>query len=122
VIALQDLRAIDDSGTNCNIINPPLDHTIKYINAATGLSYNKKTLMLVGERINNLKRLISCKLGITREDDKLPKHNLEELKSGKTEGVKLDLEGSLEAYYKIRGWDWETGWPSEEKLEELNIK
>ena len=122
VIGLQDLRAIDDSATNCNFLNPPLDHIIKYINASTDFNYNKKTLMLVGERINTLKRLISCKLGTTREDDKLPKHLLEELKSGKTEGVKLDLEGSLEAYYKIRGWDWETGWPSKEKLEELNIQ
>lgn len=77
--------------------------------------------MLVGERINTLKRLISCNLGITREDDKLPKHLFEELKSGKTEGVKLDLEGGLESYYKIRGWDWETGRPSKEKLEELKI-
>ena len=31
-ILLQDLRAIDDSATNCNFINPPLDHIIKYIN------------------------------------------------------------------------------------------
>jgi len=122
VIGLQDLRAIDDSATNCNFLNPPLDHIIKYVNAATDFNYNKKTLMLVGERINTLKRLISCKLGTTREDDKLPKHLLKELKSGKTEGVKLDMEGSLEAYYKIRGWDWETGWPSKEKLEELNIQ
>jgi aldehyde:ferredoxin oxidoreductase len=121
VIGLQDLRAIDDSATNCNFLNPPLDHIIKYINASTDFNYNKKTLMLVGERINTLKRLISCKLGTTREDDRLPKHLLRELKSGKTEGVKLDLEGSLELYYKIRGWDWETGWPSKEKLEELNI-
>ncbi len=122
VIGLQDLRAIDDSATNCNFLNPSLDHIIKYINAATNFNYNKKTLMLVGERINTLKRLISCNLGTTREDDKLPKHLLKELKSGKTEGVKLDLEGSLEAYYKIRGWDWETGRPSKEKLEELNIQ
>jgi len=122
IISLQDLRAIDDSATNCNFLNPPLDHIIKYINAATDFNYNKKTLMLVGERINTLKRLISCNLGTTREDDKLPKHLLKELKSGKTEGVKLDMEGSLEAYYKIRGWDWETGRPSKEKLEELNIQ
>ncbi|NHJ21604.1 MAG: aldehyde ferredoxin oxidoreductase [Candidatus Lokiarchaeota archaeon] len=121
VASLQDLRAIDDSATNCNFLNPPLDHIIQYVNAATGFDYNKKSLMLVGERINNLKRLISCKLGITREDDKLPKHNLAELNSGKTEGVKLDMEGSLETYYKVRGWDWETGWPTKEKLEELNI-
>lgn len=122
VAALQDLRAIDDSATNCNFINPPLDHIIEYINAATNFDFNKKSLMLVGERINTLKRLISCKLGTTKEDDRLPKHVLAELKSGKTEGVKLDMEGSLESYYKIRGWDWETGWPTKEKLGELNIK
>ncbi len=122
VISLQDLRAIDDSATNCNFINPPLDHIIKFINASTDFNYSKKSLMLVGERINTLKRLISCKLGTTRQDDRLPKHVLKELKSGKTGGVKLDLEGSLETYYKIRGWAWETGWPSKEKLEELNIQ
>ncbi|NVM18697.1 MAG: aldehyde ferredoxin oxidoreductase family protein [Candidatus Lokiarchaeota archaeon] len=122
VANLQDLRAIDDSATNCNFLNPPLDHIIKYINAATSFDYNKKSLMLVGERINTLKRLISCKLGTTKADDKLPKHLLAEMKSGKTEGVKLEMEGSLESYYKIRGWDWETGWPTQEKLEELNIQ
>ncbi|NVM45538.1 MAG: aldehyde ferredoxin oxidoreductase family protein [Candidatus Lokiarchaeota archaeon] len=122
VANLQDLRAIDDSAANCNFINPPLEHIIKYINASTNFDYNRKSLMLVGERINALKRLISCKLGTTKEDDKLPQHVLAEMKSGKTEGIKLDMEGSLENYYKIRGWDWETGWPTKEKLKELNIQ
>jgi aldehyde:ferredoxin oxidoreductase len=121
ITSLQDLRAIDDSATNCNFINPPLEHIIKYINASTNFDYNRKSLMLVGERINTLKRLISCKLGITREDDKLPKHVLVEMKTGKTEGIKLDMDDSLKEYYKIRAWDWETGWPSKEKLDELNI-
>ncbi len=121
VIALQNIRAIDDSAVNCNFLNPALDHIIKHINAATGFDYSKKSLLLVGERINTLKRLIICNLGITREDDKLPGHLNKVLKSGKTEGVKLDLDGSLKKYYKIRGWDWETGCPTKEKLEELNI-
>jgi len=121
VAAVQDLRAIDDSATNCNFINPPLEHIIRYINASTNFDYNRKSLMLVGERINALKRLISCKLGTTRKDDRLPKHVLAEMKSGKTEGIKLDMDDSLKGYYKVRGWDWETGWPTKEKLEELNI-
>jgi len=77
--------------------------------------------LIVGERINTLKILIICNLWITREDDKLPGHLNKVLKSGKTEGVKLDLDGNLKKYYKIRGWDWETGCPTKEKLEELNI-
>jgi aldehyde:ferredoxin oxidoreductase len=121
VIALQDLRAIDDSAVNCNFRNPPLDHIIGYVNAATGLEYNKKSLLQVGERINNIKRLINCNLGITRKDDKLPNHFYKVLKKGKIAGVKLDLEDNLKRYYDTRGWDWDTGRPSQEKLKELDI-
>ncbi|NPE10041.1 MAG: hypothetical protein GNW80_17305, partial [Asgard group archaeon] len=76
---------------------------------------------VAGERIFNLKRIISCKLGITREDDRLPKHVLKVMNSGKTEGLKLDLEDNLKAYYKHRDWDWKTGQPTEAKLKELGI-
>ena len=121
VISLQDIRAIDDSAVNCTFISLSLDHIIGHINASTGFEYNKKSILQVGERINNLKRLINCKLGITREDDKLPGILKQELKSGKTVHVKLDLEESLKIYYKRRGWDWETGKPTIEKLKELNL-
>jgi len=121
VKALQDIRAIDDSAVNCNFRNPPFEHYLKYINAATGFEYDKNSLMEVGERINNIKRLISCNLGISRKDDKLPKHLTKVLSSGKTAGFKLDLEQNLERYYEERGWDWETGHPNSKKLNELNI-
>ncbi len=121
VMALQDIRAIDDSAVNCNFRNPPFENIITYINAATGYSYDKKTLMQVGERVNNIKRVINCKLGITREDDKLPRHLTKVLGEGKTADVKLDLEDNLKRYYKERGWDWNTGLPTPEKLSELGI-
>ncbi|NHJ25197.1 MAG: aldehyde ferredoxin oxidoreductase [Candidatus Lokiarchaeota archaeon] len=121
VMSLQDIRAIDDSAVNCNFKNPSLEHFIGHINAATGFNYDRKSLLMVGERINNLKRVINCKLGISRVDDKLPLHNLQILKSGKTTNVKIELEENLKKYYKARGWDWETGKPTNEKLEELGI-
>lgn len=121
VINLQDLRAIDDSAVNCNFATPKLEHIIGYINAATGFNYDRKSFIQVGERINNLKRLISCNLGTTRKDDKLPEHNMKVLTSGRIKNVKLDLEDNLKRYYDIRGWDWETGRPSMEKLKELDI-
>ncbi|MFX1410850.1 MAG: aldehyde ferredoxin oxidoreductase family protein [Promethearchaeota archaeon] len=121
VINLQDLRAIDDSAVNCNFRNPSLEHIIGYINAATGFNYDKKSLMHVGERINNIKRLINCNLGITRKDDKLPGHFYKTLNKGKIAGIKLDLEENLKRYYRDRNWDWETGRPKEEKLKELEI-
>jgi aldehyde:ferredoxin oxidoreductase len=121
VIALQDIRAIDDSAVNCSFVSPSLDHIVGHINAATGFNYDIKSILEVGERINNLKRLINCKLGITRADDKIPGILKQELKSGKTVHVKLELEENLKTYYKHRGWDWETGKPTEEKLKNLNI-
>ena len=121
IAKLQDLRAIDDSAINCNFAGLPLDNIIGYINAATGFNYDKNSLMKVGERINNLKRLISCNLGIARKDDKLPGHFLKTLPSGRISDVKLNLEENLKNYYAERGWDWETGRPTDEKLKELNI-
>jgi aldehyde:ferredoxin oxidoreductase len=98
-----------------------LEGIIGYINAATGFNYDKDSLMEVGARISNLKRLISCNLGLAREDDKLPGHMTKTLPSGRIMGVKLDLEDNLKKYYTRRGWDWETGRPTEEKLKQLNI-
>ncbi|MFX1489482.1 MAG: aldehyde ferredoxin oxidoreductase family protein [Promethearchaeota archaeon] len=121
VMAFQDIRAIDDSAVNCNFKILSLEHLIGHINAATGANYDRKTLLLVGQRINTLKRLINCNLGITKADDKLPSHSLKVLKSGKTSGVKIELEQNLNEYYKLRGWDLETGCPTDEKLRELNI-
>ena len=121
VIALQDIRAIDDSAINCSFVSLSLDHIIGHINSATGFNYDKKSILKVGERINNLKRLLNCSLGTTREDDKLPNILKQELKTGKTVHVKLELEENLRTYYNQREWDWETGKPSEKKLKELNI-
>ncbi|MFX1378981.1 MAG: aldehyde ferredoxin oxidoreductase family protein [Promethearchaeota archaeon] len=121
VIALQDIRAIDDSAINCNFVSLSIEHIVGHINAATGLKYDKNSILEVGERINNIKRLINCKLGITREDDKIPGILKKELESGKTVHVKLELEENLRTYYDLRGWDWGTGKPTEDKLRKLNI-
>ncbi|MFW9898854.1 MAG: aldehyde ferredoxin oxidoreductase family protein [Candidatus Thorarchaeota archaeon] len=121
VIALQNIRAIDDSAVNCNFIQAEFEHIIGHINAGTGFNYDKKSLMVVGERINTLKRVINCNLGISRKDDKLPNHLKKVLKSGKTGDVKIELEENLKRYYQERKWDWETGRPTEERLKELGI-
>ena len=121
VINLQNIRAIDDSAINCNFANPEFEHFIGHINASTGFNYDQKSLLKVGERINILKRLINCNLGITRKDDKLPSHLMRIMSSGKTMGITIDLEDNLKTYYKVNGWDWDTGKPTNEKLEELGI-
>ncbi len=122
VIAFQDIRAVDDSAVSCDFETPPKFSDIaKYISYATDFKYTPKLLLETGERMTNIKRLISCNLGITREDDRLPGIVKQVLRSGPTEGIKLDLEKNLKTYYELRGWDWKTGRPTKEKLEELRI-
>ena len=123
VVALQDIAAIFDSSVICSWASINIPIFGKLLKAATGFSSlgNRKKFLMAGERGTTLKRLISCKLGITREDDVLPKIVTKALKSGATAGVQLDLTDNLKEYYNQRKWDWETGAPTKEKLEELGI-
>ena len=118
---LQDVRAIDDSAIRCNFVNLPFPITVQFFNKITGFDYTKESLLKCGERITNMKRLISCKLGLTRKDDYLPKIITQPLSMGSTKGIELNLEENLKTYYKLRGWDWETGKPSEKKMKELGL-
>jgi aldehyde:ferredoxin oxidoreductase len=123
VIGLQDIAAIFDSAVTCSYAGINIPIMTKLLKSATGYSSlgNRKKFMMAGERGTTLKRLISCKLGVTREDDTLPKIVTKALKSGATAGIELNLTENLKEYYKLRNWDWETGAPTKEKLEELGI-
>jgi len=123
VVLYQDLTNIYDSGVICQFPHIKLPALTRLFKNSTGFNSlgNKRNLLKVGERASNLKKLISCKLGCKREDDYLPKIVSQALEGGSTAGVKIDLEENLKTYYKIRGWNWDTGFPTNEKLTELGI-
>ncbi|MFX0102079.1 MAG: aldehyde ferredoxin oxidoreductase family protein, partial [Candidatus Hodarchaeota archaeon] len=114
VARMQDINNIYDSAVICSIPHYKIALIAKLFKGATGSAIlgNKRKLYTIGERASNLKRLISCKLGCSREDDKLPAIMTKTLSSGGTAGVDLDIGQNLKAYYEHRGWDWETGWPT----------
>jgi len=91
------------------------------VNTATGWDLSGEEMMLTGERIFTLKRLINNRLGITRADDALPERLLTLARpSGQAEGVLPDLDLMLEEYYEVRGWTV-GGRPSPERLRELGL-
>jgi len=93
------------------------------LEAATGMEMSVERLKRIGERIYNLQRCYNARHGITRADDRLPRRFSEEPSpSGNAEGETIQLEGMLDEYYQLRGWDLETGWPTREKLEELDLE
>ena len=61
-------------------------------------------------------------MGLTRANDKLPRALLEPYKEGGSAGFVPEFDSMLDAYYRARGWDTETGKPSREKLLELGLE
>lgn len=121
VATYQDVANLYDSCVVCNF--PHLGPTTlgQMLVASTGFtSLGKgKELSLAGERATNVKRLISCALGVTARDDVLPRIATVPLSSGGTAGRGLDLGESLQRYYEARGWD-ENGVPTRETLDKLS--
>jgi aldehyde:ferredoxin oxidoreductase len=80
----------------------------------------EKELDKVGERIWNLARAIMILEGRTRNEDTLYKSYFYE--SNGQKGIsKKDFEEAKTRYYTLRGWDIEKGWPSLEKLKEIDL-
>jgi aldehyde:ferredoxin oxidoreductase len=93
-----------------------------FLEEALGWDTSGTELMVTGERIFNLKRMINNRLGITRADDDLPervKHLARP--SGGAEGHLPDLALILEDYYHLRGWD-EEGRPNADTKRRLSLQ
>jgi aldehyde:ferredoxin oxidoreductase len=117
----QNWRTVFDSLVMCDFANVPPDVMASLVNAACGYEYTVDDLLRCGERGWTLKRIINHRMGLTRSDDKLPKALLEPLPDGPVAGYVPPLDDMLDAYYKVRNWDPETGKPTPRKLAELGL-
>ncbi len=91
------------------------------LSAATGVDWSVAELLKAGERGWNLKRGYNLRLGLTPAAEKLPRLLLEPLPDGGQAGAVPDMHTLLSEYYAASGWDPVTGWPTEEKLAELDL-
>jgi aldehyde:ferredoxin oxidoreductase len=81
-----------------------------------------ETLIEIAERQVNLKRLFNAREGISRKDDNLPSRFTDEpMPEGPGKGQVVDLEPMLDDYYRLRGWDLETGLPTKETMKRLSL-
>jgi len=123
----EELRAFEDSCEVCKFIartelNFP-EPLAEIINAVTGIGITASDVLRTGERIINVERSFNVREGIRRSDDTLPRRFLEDpLASGSAKGHVCNLEPMLDDYYKVRGWDIETGIPTDKKLQELGLE
>ena len=125
VKAVQDYMCVVGSYVVCGFSSMGkmiLDHVDVY-NAVTGKDYTLEDILLIGERITNLRRALNLKLGATAADDALPKRfTAEPVDEGGSKGVVTKLDEMLPTYYAIRDWDPESGKPNKAKLESLGLK
>ena len=118
---MRNLRGVYNSMIMCIFANPPVEYVAALIEAATGHAFQLEDLMLSGERMIAVKRVFNNRMGITRKDDILPQLLMKPLSEGGARGNVPDLERQLREYYSFRGWDINTGRPSEAKLKQLGV-
>jgi aldehyde:ferredoxin oxidoreductase len=119
----QDWRTLFNSLVMCLFANVPPETVLELINSACGLEWSLGEMMKAGERGWNLKRAINNRLGLRRENDRLPKPLLQPYSDSQegSEGFVPEFTPMLEAYYQARGWDPITGFPTREKLSDLGL-
>ncbi|MBD3206285.1 aldehyde:ferredoxin oxidoreductase [Candidatus Bathyarchaeota archaeon] len=105
-----------------NMMLLPFERVSEVMEITTGLKFSNEDVRKVGSRIITIERLFGVREGINRLDDDLPKrfkeHALDNPGSG---GVTVDLDLMLDEYFSERGWDIETGVPTEESIKKLGI-
>jgi aldehyde:ferredoxin oxidoreductase len=116
VVTAQNWRAFTDSLGLCHFAIMPLQEVLEMTEAAAGFHLDADDVLPAGERIFQLQRLLSCRLGTTAEEDRLPDILMRPLPDGEARGRVPDMKSMLGEYYSLRGWDSSSGKPSIERL------
>ena len=100
--------------------------TVDFVRAVTGWEdFDLEELMEIGERRLVMLRAFNAREGLDRKDDRLPAKFFKPLTgTGPTRGVALDhavIEGALDEYYRLAGWDVATGNPMPETMTRLGL-
>lgn len=127
----QYLYSAMDSVNVCQFVYGPAwqlygpQELLNMIRDVTGWDVTMDELLKVGERRVNMLRAFNAREGIDRGQDKLPEKMFKKaLKGGKSDGIKVDrdeFEAALDEYYRQNDWDVETGNPTRQKLESLDL-
>jgi aldehyde:ferredoxin oxidoreductase len=91
------------------------------LNAITGWDYSINDLVLAGERIFTLQRLINLRDGYNAQTDVMPPKMFTSAKEGFRAGRTIPFEGLMKDYYNLRGWDL-NGEPKDETLKRLGLR
>jgi aldehyde:ferredoxin oxidoreductase len=133
----EDMYAVDDALGLCTFTTHVAYGTDEEKAAllfqyATGIEMTPDQIMEAGRRIVTLERCFNMREGLGRKDDTLPwrilnehQRDLEDLDLGVEGGAILPqetLDTMLDQYYRLHGWDQESGRPTEATLRQLGLE
>ncbi len=129
-IQSQHFTAVGDSLAQCRLVaergfgRALNEDYAALVRGATGWDVDVAELERIGERIYNLERAFNVREGVRRKDDTLPYRVMHEpVPDGPHRGMHCppeELDGMLDAYYRLRGWSPE-GVPTRERLTALGL-
>ena len=129
VIYYERLHAVLDGLGICYMISdwsdpklPSFSEFAQALSAATGEDFTTQRLVELGEEIHTLGRLINVAyVGFSRHHDYPPRRLMEEeLETG--QALRRDRwDQMLDRYYRLHGWDLQTGWPTTKTLKKLGL-
>lgn len=110
LIEYEDRMTIFDNLILCRFFRDIIEweDLITLIEATTGVKYTRERLQKMASDISTLRRMISIREGLTKEDDMLPPRFFKEPR--KDDGKIVDKKEflyMLDEYYQLRGWDKE---------------
>lgn len=125
---LEDIYAIIDSYIICKFTRGIYEddgEMAKVFELVTGIPHTAESINYRGEAILNLSKCYNIREGATRTDDHPPERFFKQAHTrGPNKGVTLKEDGYqklLSGYYESRGWDKETGIPTDETLKRLGL-
>jgi len=129
----QQFYSFLDTASLCQFVWGPAwslygpQETVDFVRAVTGWAdFGVDELVEIGERRLNMLRLFNAREGLGRREDRLPDKFFRPLGgTGPTAGVTLDraeIEGALDEYYRLAGWDGGTGNPTPATLARLGLE
>ncbi len=99
---------------------PLLYGVARLLSSATGIDYTEDEVMKAGERIYITERAFNVRHGISSVHDRIPqKPDVRDSSRGEEE--RREHREMLREYYRVHGYDEESGIPLREKLMELDL-
>ncbi|MEM4546601.1 MAG: aldehyde ferredoxin oxidoreductase family protein [Nitrososphaerota archaeon] len=117
----QNVKEIWNAGIICLLGIFDINDLCGFYSAITGIETRPSDIAALGEKSYMLKRMLNLKLGMTKEQEKLPKIVTTPLRRGGTFGFSPNLEKTMKIYYKLRNIG-NDGYPTKEKIKELGIE